>query len=219
MARKQKTIHYIYKTINLLNGKYYIGMHSTYNLEDGYMGSGRRLRASIRKYGEENFKVEILEFFETRELLIEAEKKLITPDMITDNNCMNIMSGGTGGFISVEQQQHRSSCANKKLNEKLKSDKKFYNMWRDSLVAGLKKAYRDAKLDRNNIKDGFKNKKHSDNSKLLMSETSKGMGVGKDNSQYGTCWITKEGINKKIKKEELETYLKDYWIKGRFSIN
>jgi hypothetical protein len=48
-----------------------------------------------------------------------------------------------------------------------------------------------------------------------MSETSKGMGVGETNSQYGTCWITKEGINKKIKKEDLETYQLDGWLKGR----
>ena len=43
----------------------------------------------------------------------------------------------------------------------------------------------------------------------------KGLGKGNSNSQYGTCWITKDGINKKIKKEELETYLNEKWVKGR----
>jgi len=39
--------------------------------------------------------------------------------------------------------------------------------------------------------------------------------IGEKNSQYGTCWIIKDGVNKKIKKEEIENYLKDGWIKGR----
>ena len=62
MARKEKKYHFIYKTTNLLSGKYYIGMHSTDNLDDGYLGSGRRLRYSINKYGKESHKREIIEF-------------------------------------------------------------------------------------------------------------------------------------------------------------
>ena len=38
---------------------------------------------------------------------------------------------------------------------------------------------------------------------------------GEKNSQYGTCWITKDGTNKKIKKEELSLYESEGWIKGR----
>ena len=66
MGRPQKKYHYIYKTTNLKNGKFYVGMHSSDNLNDGYLGSGTRLRRSIRKNGKENFKIEILEFFPNR---------------------------------------------------------------------------------------------------------------------------------------------------------
>lgn len=59
------------------------------------------------------------------------------------------------------------------------------------------------------------NKTHSEESKKKMSESSKGIGKGSNNSQYGTCWITKNDNNKKIKKENLEIYLNDGWIKGR----
>jgi hypothetical protein len=37
MPRKQKKYNYIYKTTNLINNKFYIGMHSTDNLDDGYL--------------------------------------------------------------------------------------------------------------------------------------------------------------------------------------
>jgi hypothetical protein len=38
---------------------------------------------------------------------------------------------------------------------------------------------------------------------------------GKNNSQYGTCWITNGKENKKIKKEELNLYIETGFIKGR----
>ena len=214
MARKQKTIHYLYKTICLVTGRYYIGMHSTCNLEDGYMGSGKRLRRSIRKYCIDNHKKEILEFFDTRELLIEAEKGAITPEMVMDNNCMNLMGGGEGGFISEEQQRHRSKCANKKLNEKLKDDVNFRNYWLTKLKLGVKKSYEGSRKRDNGV-DGFKNKKHSEETKLKIGKINSIRQLGEKNSQYGTCWVTKERINKKIKTEELNQWVKEGWIKGR----
>ena len=39
--------------------------------------------------------------------------------------------------------------------------------------------------------------------------------IGERNSQYGTCWIYKGAVNKKIKKEFLTDYLEAGWIKGR----
>jgi hypothetical protein len=43
--------YFIYKTTNLLNGKYYIGMHVTNQIDDGYLGSGKYLNNAIKKYG------------------------------------------------------------------------------------------------------------------------------------------------------------------------
>ena len=57
--------------------------------------------------------------------------------------------------------------------------------------------------------------KHNENSKIKIGETNSLKQKGELNSQYGTCWVTKEGEYKKIKKELLEDYINDGWIKGR----
>lgn len=210
MARKEKNIHYLYKTTCNVTGRWYIGMHSTYNLEDGYMGSGLRLRRSIRKYGTDNHSKEILEFFDSRELLIEAEKNAITSDMIGDDMCMNLMPGGQGGFISEEQQKYRSQCGGKIHAKKMKENQEYRNKVNETVSLNFKNAHLSGKIKYNT----FEGKKHSDKTKVLMSEKAK-LRTPEQNSQYGTCWITKDGLNKKIKKEELDTWIEQGWNKGR----
>jgi hypothetical protein len=210
MPRKQKTIHYLYKTICLVTDRYYIGMHSTDNLEDGYMGSGKRLRYSIRKYGVENHKKEILECFETRELLIEAEKVAITPEMLVDENCMNLMGGGKGGFISDEHYINLKKLASEYQKEKW-LNAEFVSDFKEKSIIALKQRH---KLGKQPIPNWL-GKKHSDETRIKMSIIKKGTNLGKENSQYGTCWITKDGDNKKIKIQDIDTYLKNGWVRGR----
>ena len=104
MPRKEKKYHFIYKTTNLLSGKYYIGMHSTDNMEDGYLGSGNRIKRSIKKYGTENFNREILEFVDTRELLAEREAEVVNLEEIAKEDCINLRVGGHGG---LRDEEHR----------------------------------------------------------------------------------------------------------------
>ena len=75
----------------------------------------------------------------------------------------------------------------------------------------------DGRLKSVNKSYDWTGKKHSDQTKQKISELKIGTGTGETNSQYGTCWITKEGTNKKIKKEDLQAYLNEGWVKGRFT--
>lgn len=106
--------HYIYKVTFLENGKYYVGMHSTNNLEDGYMGSGRRIKWLIKKYGKESFKFEILEYLPTRQALIEREEQIVSKELLKDLKCLNLKEGGEGGFSSWSLAKRKVSLANKK---------------------------------------------------------------------------------------------------------
>ena len=55
-------MYYIYRITNKVNGKTYIGQHKYRELNDNYMGSGKRLWEAYRKYGFENFEKKILVF-------------------------------------------------------------------------------------------------------------------------------------------------------------
>ena len=209
MARKEKKYHFIYKTTNLVNNKYYIGMHSTDNLEDGYLGSGNRLRLAIRKHGKENFKRDILEFCESRIELQKLEKEIVTINEIAKKDCMNLRIGGEGGwFVEIHH---------KAFKEKLINDEEFRNNYSLKQSENTKKAILEGRIKTWKELYDWTGKKHSEETKELMSEIKKDTGTGDTNSQYGTCWITKDGVNKKIKKENINDYLLDNWVKGRFT--
>ena len=67
---------YIYLTTNLVNNKKYVGMHKSAYFDPDYKGSGKILWQAIRKYGWENFKVELLVECETPEDLYKSEESL-----------------------------------------------------------------------------------------------------------------------------------------------
>ena len=72
MKREYK-YHYLYKITNKLTDQFYIGIHSTNNLNDNYMGSGTLLKRDYKIYGRDNFTKEIIKFFDNRSDLIKYE--------------------------------------------------------------------------------------------------------------------------------------------------
>jgi len=86
----------VYKIVNTLNEKFYIGVHKTNNPNDGYFGSGKAIKEAIKLYGKENFKKEILFITENEQEAYSLEKEL-TSDF-SDRNNYNMRIGGIGGF-------------------------------------------------------------------------------------------------------------------------
>ncbi len=119
-----KKYHYIYKITNLLNSKYYIGMHSTNNLEDGYLGSGTYLRRSVKKHGKDNFRIEILHWRENREELSKLEKEIVTLDEIAKVECMNLkIGGGSESFhVSTKETKQKQSISQLQRYKNLTSE-------------------------------------------------------------------------------------------------
>lgn len=88
----------IYQTTNLINNKRYIGYHSTDNLDDGYLGSGKILKQSIEKNGVDNFKREILYVFPSKHEALQKEKELVNEDFVQREDTYNMKVGGEGGW-------------------------------------------------------------------------------------------------------------------------
>lgn len=109
--------YYIYKTTNILNGKFYIGKrHYRKRDENWYLGSGIYLKRAIEKFGRENFKKEIIEWCSSSEEVNLREKFWIAElNALNPKIAYNLAPGGEGGFLGEE--------AHKKTSLKLKGRK------------------------------------------------------------------------------------------------
>ncbi len=95
MQIAEKKYHYTYQTKNLINGKTYVGVHSTNDIKDGYLGSGDRLREAIRLHGKQSFVTHILCFFDTKEEAYEEEGYLVDKNWVVSRNNYNVTTGGS----------------------------------------------------------------------------------------------------------------------------
>lgn len=86
---------YIYKTVNNINGKIYIGLQ-THNRKD-YIGSGVLIKKAIKKYGRASFSKEIVERCENIEELNKREQFWIKEYNSLYPNGYNISKGGGNG--------------------------------------------------------------------------------------------------------------------------
>lgn len=153
-------VHYfVYKTTNLINGKFYIGKHATSDLNDGYMGSGLALRRAFLKYGRENFVTQIVAEAECEESLNALERNIVTQGLCSDPNSYNIALGGQGGCIVLKPDHPLYAATVAKLA--------LANKARGAATSlRMKALHAEGKA-------GMAGKKHSSSTKLKISETAK----------------------------------------------
>jgi hypothetical protein len=138
----------IYKTINKINGKYYIGAHKTKNINDRYLGSGILLKKAITKYGRNNFHKEIVKEC-TSEIEMFQEEKRIVDECLKDKKCYNLNAGGKGGWnhynslglnFGKNNIMHNKKYKKKNMQSNLKTRNKNPQKYINIANENLKKA-------------------------------------------------------------------------------
>lgn len=218
MAKLKKKYHFIYKTTCIVTGKFYVGMHSTDYLDDGYLGSGKILGYSRSKYGDENHKIEILEFLSSRDKLKQREKELVNEELLADPLNMNLKYGGEGGWTLDASRRGGAKSGGPRNASKhvlymadAEYASKFRNKIRDGLAASDKwkliKADAQKRITIAAMSDEAKQKR-----KATFEERQHQ--AGERNSQFGTCWVS-NGKPMKIKIHQLDEYLANGYRRGR----
>ena len=178
---------FIYLTIDLKNGKGYVGQHKIRNhktLDPQYIGSGRMIKDIKKKYGLKRFNRQILCFCESKEELNEKEIEYIAYfNAIESENFYNIAEGGyknpISGFSEEQKEEFRKKCS--RPGEK-------NGMYNKHHTEESRK-----KISINSIgrKSAFKNKKHKKSSKDAMSKKHKGKKKVRTNIMMFTICLQK----------------------------
>ena len=93
----------VYRVVNIINGREYTGKHETDNLDDGYLGSGKRILSAVKKYGRENFRKEILHVFDNATEMNAREAEIVTEAYCAREDTYNLCLGGNGGWNYVNK--------------------------------------------------------------------------------------------------------------------
>lgn len=229
---------YIYKTTNLLNGKFYIGKHRGSEFDEKYFGSGVLIQKALRKEGKKNFLCEVLEWCETSDQLNERERYWVEELNARDLRIgYNLCAGGMGGsrFFN-EDSLRRMSEARKGIPLSDEAKQKIRDTY-----AGMSeedRATRSKKLHDSHVGKTLTTDQKTKIGQTLHERYASGELVsackGKPSSNRGrkltaeqaerrrtVCsgriWVNNGILSKMIYPQDKEAYLNDGWNLGRLS--
>lgn len=188
---------YIYMTTNLVNDRKYIGMHQSDVFTENYKGSGKLIKQAFDKYGFDNFDVKLIDTANSLAELSEKEAYWIDFYNATESaEFYNIKQGGFGGFkingVSIKK--------GRKISEQARINT-------SNAHKGLKWS-QETKDKRSANMIGDKNPFYG---KTFSKETIEKLTKIRRNK----IWVNNGIYETTINKEELNSYTKDGFIRGR----
>lgn len=109
------TIGFVYLWTNKLNNMKYVGKCLGDPEKTSYKGSGKHFKRALKKYGEENFIREILEYCESKEMLKEREQYWLNfYDAANNKEFYNISPNSGGGHHGADYRGSKNPMWGKK---------------------------------------------------------------------------------------------------------
>lgn len=212
----------VYETTCLVNSKTYIGCHK-FAVDDKYLGSNQQLKDDVEFYGYEHFKLKVLKEFDNEPEALAYETSLVTEEYVSNPLTYNCHVGGGGSWTRVNalgKNKYKRTKKHKELarkqiikaREAIAANPEWEAEIKAKRIATVKQRYANGELI-----NPFKGKKHTEETKKRIAETTSKAQKGSGNSQYGKCWIYNPEHKKSIKimPEQIDTYLANGWLKGR----
>ena len=220
---KDGKFHYFYKIVNNINNKYYYGVHSTYNLNDNYIGSGIVLMCSYKKYGFDNFTKYVLCFFDDRKSLLEYERFIVNEELIKEEQCYNLVLGGNANTETKKCKSYLLHTTknmihiNNTFKNKMVKINELEKYLKDGWILGQLQKSTKGKIiiNKNNEKEIFIFQEDFDKYKKDgWVIGGKSRNKNKKSIFKNTIWVNNSNIQKRISKEELDNYLMEGWTIG-----
>lgn len=195
---------FLYKTVNIMNGKYYIGVHTTSKINDGYLGSGTLLKQSIKKHGRNIFVRYILEFFDTLELALQKESEVVNEQFVNNPLTYNLTIGGYSGTGYFHKGKPKTSETKFKMHLAQSQRTELHKKHNGESV---KKAHQNKTIDerkkiaQKGIETRIKNGNNIQKPETIIKRKNTIKKLKEEYKSQGKSWMseeTKEKIGKKV---------------------
>ncbi len=148
----------VYETTNMVNGKFYIGVHRVNNSK--YLGSGKALKCAINKYGRDKFMREVLHEFSNKRDAYKYESLVVNESMVNNKNCYNMTIGGISPpGISLHSEETKRKIRETRIAKGYKGSN--HSWW----------GKKHSEETKNKIRVSATGRKMSDSTKAKMSKS------------------------------------------------
>ena len=173
-----KKFYYTYLVVcteGSFSGKVYFGCHITYNLEDGYIGSGKKLQRYLKTHPNGYYR-EIINYYSSEEELKKAEFDLIHPHLGKDY-CLNLTEGGGlrayPGELHPFYNKHHTDDTKSKIRKSLKGKSYLTDEGRKK-ISEIHKGKPKSEEQKQKTSNTLKGHQLSEETKQKISQSCKG---------------------------------------------